>query len=104
MGKTIGVISLKGGVGKTSIVTALGSAIADFGKKVLLVDGNLSAPNLGVHLDVINPDKTLHHVLAGKANFRDSIQKLGKFDLLPASVFPKEEVSPLKLKKKLGYV
>ncbi|MBU2052817.1 MAG: AAA family ATPase, partial [Nanoarchaeota archaeon] len=42
--KTIGIISLKGGVGKTSIVVALGSAIADFGKSVLLIDGNLSAP------------------------------------------------------------
>jgi len=31
--KVIGIISLKGGVGKTSVVAALGAAIADFGKK-----------------------------------------------------------------------
>ncbi|MBU1129563.1 MAG: AAA family ATPase, partial [Nanoarchaeota archaeon] len=34
MGKTIGVLSLKGGVGKTSSVVALGSALATLGKKV----------------------------------------------------------------------
>ena len=35
MGKIIGIMSLKGGVGKTSVVASLGSAIAEFGKKVL---------------------------------------------------------------------
>ena len=59
MGKTIGVISLKGGVGKTTAVVALGSALADFGKKVLLVDGNFSAPNLGLHLDLFDTEKTI---------------------------------------------
>ena len=33
MGKVIGILSLKGGVGKTSAVLSLGSAIADLGKK-----------------------------------------------------------------------
>ena len=42
MSKTFGIFSLKGGVGKTTVVISLGSAIAGFGKKVLLVDGNLS--------------------------------------------------------------
>jgi len=62
MGKAIGVISLKGGVGKTSIVVALGAALSELGKKVLLVDGNLSSPNLGLHLNIINPEKTIHDI------------------------------------------
>jgi septum site-determining protein MinD len=103
MGKTIGVISLKGGVGKTSVVVALGSAMADLGKKVLLVDANLSAPNLGVHLDVLNPEVTLHHVLCKKAHLKHAVHKLDKFDLLPASLFERVQVNPLRLKEKLRY-
>ena len=37
MGKTIGIVSLKGGVGKTSTVVSLGAAIANLNKKVLLI-------------------------------------------------------------------
>ena len=73
MGKIIGVMSLKGGVGKTSVVVALGSAISDFGKKVLLIDGNLSSPTLGLHLNIINPKQTIHHVLNRAANTKDAI-------------------------------
>jgi len=101
MGKVIGILSLKGGVGKTSTVTALGDAISGFGKKVLLVDGNLSAPNLGMHLNVIDPEKTLHHVLRGEANSRDAIHQLENFDLMPSSLHNRSQVSPLKLKDKL---
>ena len=37
MGKIIGIISIKGGVGKTSVVIALGAAMAnEFDKKVQL--------------------------------------------------------------------
>jgi septum site-determining protein MinD len=103
MGKTIGIISLKGGVGKTSSVVALGDAISGFGKNVLLVDGNLSAPNLGLHLNIIDPEVTLHHVLNRSANMKDAIHKLDSFDVLPASISTNINVSPLKLKDKLGY-
>lgn len=104
MTKVIGILSLKGGVGKTSSVVALGHAISSFGKKVLLVDGNLSAPNLGLHLNLIEPEKTLHHVLGGKVHAKDSIHELENFDVLPASVFNNSKISPLKLKNKLGYL
>jgi len=102
--KTIGVISLKGGVGKTSTVVALGDALAELGQKVLLVDGNFSAPNLGLHLNVVNPEKTLHHVMGNKANPRDAICNLENFDLVPASVFSRDNINPLKLKDKLRYL
>ena len=77
MGKTIGIVSLKGGVGKTSVVSALGGAIADFGQKVLLIDGNFSAPNLGLHLNIIDPKITLNHVLDRTANLNDAIYESG---------------------------
>lgn len=101
MGKAIGILSLKGGVGKTSVVVALGDALAGFGKKVLLIDGNLSAPNLGLHLNIINPEITLHEVLSREKNLKDSIHNLGKFDVIPASIFSKKEVNPLTLKNKI---
>lgn len=101
MGKVIGILSLKGGVGKTSSVVALGDAISDFGKKVLIVDGNLSTPNLGIHLKVIEPEVTLHHVFNRKANIRDAIQKLDKFDLIPSTIFTNFVVNPFELRDKI---
>ncbi len=101
MGKVIGILSLKGGVGKTSSVVALGGALASFGKKVLLVDANFSAPNLGIHLNVISPEKTIHNVLNGDAKIEEAIHNLEGFDLIPASVYPKKQFDPLKLKEKL---
>ena len=101
MGKTIGVVSLKGGVGKTSVVASLGAALAEFGKKILLIDANLSAPNLGLHLNVLEPETTLHHVLNKEANIGDAIYRLDNFDLIPSSLFQRFQINPLKLKDKI---
>ena len=92
----IGILSLKGGVGKTSVVSALGDTLADFGKKVLLIDGNFSAPNLGLHLNIIDPEVTLHHILERKANARNAIYKLDNFDVIPSSLSGRMG-NPLKL-------
>lgn len=102
MGKILGVVSLKGGVGKTSVVSALGAAMAGFDKKVLLIDGNLSAPNLGLHLKILDPEKTLHDVLARRAHTRDAIHDFGGFHVLPASMYDNSRVSPLKLKDRIS--
>ena len=101
MGKTIGVVSLKGGVGKTSVVAALGAAISEFGKKVLLVDGNLSSPTLGLHLNIVDPKVTLHHVLNRTAQTKDAIYEHNGIDVMPASIFENVEVNPLALRDKI---
>ena len=104
MGKSVGVVSLKGGVGKTSVVVALGKAIAKKGKKVLLVDGNLSAPNLGMHFKIINPEKSIHNVLARESHAKDAIHNLEDIDVIPGSIFTKKQVNPLKLKDRMSYL
>ena len=101
MGKSIGVLSLKGGVGKTSSVIALGDAISGFGKKVLLIDGNLTMPNIGLHLNAFYSPITLHHILARKNNPRDAIYKTGNFDFIPSSIFSNLQTNPLDLKDKI---
>ncbi len=102
MGKTIGIVSLKGGVGKTSITAALGDALASFGRKVLLIDGNMSAPNLGLHFNIIDPDVSLHHVLDRRAKPSDAVHNVGRFDIMPSSLFEKAISSPLKLKDRIS--
>ena len=104
MAKVIGVLSLKGGVGKTSVVSSLGDALSEFGKKVLLVDANYSAPNLGLHFNIIDPSVTLHHVLSRKANIKDSIHSLGKMDIIPSSIFTNMQINPFILKDKLNQI
>ena len=70
MAKIIGVLSLKGGVGKTSVVSSLGDALSDFGKKVLLVDANYSAPNLGLHFNIVDPASDFASCLVEKSKYK----------------------------------
>ncbi len=104
MCKVIGVVSLKGGVGKTSSVVNMGYALSKLGKKVLLVDGNLSAPNLGLHLNLVDPENGLHEVLQRKSNPSDAIIKLDDFDVIVSKLMGDEELEYLSLKKRLGHI
>lgn len=104
MSNIIGIVSLKGGVGKTSIVSSLGSALASFGKKILLVDANFSAPNLGLHWKLHSPDKTLHDVLCQKAHPKDAIYSINNIDIMPSSLNNNSNINYLKLKDKLKYL
>src|SRR3989338_795504 len=87
--KIIGFISIKGGVGKTTTVANLGFILAnDFKKKVLVVDGNFSGPNLALHFGFTKPNYTLHDALAGKINLQKAIYEHSSgLHILPASLF-----------------
>lgn len=104
MGKIIGVMSLKGGVGKTSVVATLGEAVASFGKNVLLIDCNFNAPNLGLHFNITEPEFTIHDVLSRKANISQAIYAVGDLDVIPASVFSNNQIAPLRLKDKIRHL
>jgi septum site-determining protein MinD len=73
MTRIICVASGKGGSGKTTLVSNLGIALAEFGKDVTILDANLTTPNLGIHLGVPLYPTTLHDVLKGKANIKDAV-------------------------------
>ena len=71
----ISVINQKGGVGKTTTVINLGTAISFYKKKVLIVDldpqGNATT---GFGLSNNDNSKTIYDVLNGSCNFKDAIQ------------------------------
>ncbi len=73
MTRYIGIFSGKGGVGKTSTSIALGTALSNFGKDVIIVDTNLTTPNVGVHLGFPVAPVHLHHVLQGKSKIKDAV-------------------------------
>ncbi|MCW8965343.1 MAG: AAA family ATPase [Candidatus Pacearchaeota archaeon] len=100
--KVFGVIALKGGVGKTTVVANLGAALAsEFGKRVLIVDANFSTPHLGLHVGLINPTHTLHPVLSDEYSIYEAIYEhdLG-FHIIPGRLAP-DIVDPFSLKEKL---
>ncbi len=100
--KVFGIIALKGGVGKTTMVSNLGASLArDYDKKVLMIDANFSTPHLGLHLGLLAPKYTLHHVLNDNHSIFEAIyqHELG-FHIIPGKLAP-FETGYLGLKDKL---
>ena len=73
MTKFIAIISGKGGVGKTTTILNLGSALMKRGKKVILLDANFMTPNLSLHLGVPSPKSHLNDFLKKKKSLNEVI-------------------------------
>ncbi|MCS7134749.1 MAG: cell division ATPase MinD [Candidatus Aenigmarchaeota archaeon] len=103
----IGVISAKGGVGKTTVTSNLSSALVKFfGKKVLAVDGNITTPNLGIHFGMLSQENTLNEVLEDKIEVTQAIYiHPSGVHILPASLSATVEYPDvMKLKEKIDEV
>jgi chromosome partitioning protein len=81
------VANQKGGVAKTTTVHSLGSALAERGRRVLLVDLDPQACltySLGVEAG--GPGGSLHDVIVHQTPTREVLAKIGDLHLLPSSI------------------
>jgi len=102
MKKLIVITSGKGGVGKTVTAINLAAAINYFGKDALVVDANVSTPNVGIHLNSPEVPITLNHVLLGKAELFEAVyEHESGIKVLPSSLSLKElkRLKPENMKK-----
>jgi len=83
--RAIAVTGGKGGVGKTSVAVNLAAALAQRGRGVVLLDGDLGLANADVLLG-LSPEYTLAHVLSGERTLEEVLLETPQgFRLLPAA-------------------
>lgn len=87
MTRVIGIVSGKGGVGKSTVTANLACALTELGEDVIAVDSNLTTPHLGLHLGLHLVPRTLHDVLRGDASIDKTIYfHPSGFRVIPASM------------------
>lgn len=104
MGKTIVITSGKGGVGKTTTTSNLGTGLAKAGKKVVLIDADIGLRNLDGVMGLENRIvRNLVHVVESDYDFDRALvrdKKLENLFLLPASqIHDKDSISPEQMKE-----
>jgi len=91
MAKVYTIISGKGGVGKTTTAINLGASLNKLGEDVVIIDANLTTPNIGIHLGAPIVPTTLNHVLNNQAKLEDAIyEHESGTKIIPASLSLKE--------------
>ena len=87
--RVIAVANQKGGVGKTTTTINLGAAIAEYGKRVLIVDLDPQAnATTGLGVNSRDLQESVYQVLCEEAAARDVIRPVDvpNLDLLPSSL------------------
>lgn len=83
--QVIAVTGGKGGVGKTNVSVNLSLALAELGRRVVLMDADLGLANIDVQLG-LRPKATLADVLAGSCDLREvMITGPGGIRIVPAA-------------------
>lgn len=73
MRNVVGIVSGKGGVGKTTVSVNLGLAMHKLGEEVVVMDGDLKNPNFGLHLGIFDYDTTVHEVLENNLSLLEAL-------------------------------
>lgn len=87
MTRVLAVTNQKGGVAKTTTTYTLGAAMAEAGRRVLLVDLDPQACltySMGVEPDTL--ERSLHDVLLDRCGAAEVMVSAGGLDLLPANI------------------
>ncbi|HEY1079667.1 MAG TPA: MinD/ParA family protein [Bdellovibrio sp.] len=75
--RTISITSGKGGVGKTTLVANLALTLAQRGKKVLILDGDLGMANVDI-LFGVKTQGNIHDILGGCKEMKDILVEVSK--------------------------
>jgi septum site-determining protein MinD len=101
MTRVIGIISGKGGVGKTTTVVNLTAAMMELKKNVIAVDADIKMSGLGIHLGMYFFPVTLNDVLMDRAKLFEALYiHSSGMRIIPASL-SSEDVNVYKLKEVL---
>ena len=68
---TLSILCGKGGVGKSNIAAGLSFALADYGKRVVLIDADLGMANLDILCGVDNARYNISHLIDGSRSLNE---------------------------------
>jgi len=88
--RVLAMCNQKGGVGKTTSTINLGAALADYGRRVLLVDFDpQGALSVGLGINSMQLDRTVYDLLMNSAVSADDVMlktNVSGMDLLPSNI------------------
>ena len=85
--KIISIVSGKGGVGKTVTALNVGLALGKMKHNTTIVDADITASNLALHLGLTWFPVTLQDVLSGTAEIKDAIYDTHGIKIVPSSLY-----------------
>ncbi len=87
MSRCVGILSGKGGVGKTTTTLNLALALREYKRDVCVLDANIGMPNVAIHLGCTNLPTYFNHVLQNKAHISEAVYRhTSGMKVIPSSI------------------